>query len=66
MFTLYNVWMFVADHGHGAFIEFIVDLGDHYMTHLIAVIVFKAGVVHIGYTVVKRVRKHKAAKAAKE
>lgn len=66
MFTLYNVWMFVAEHGPGAFIEFIVDLGDHYMTHMIAVIVFKAGVLHIGYKVVQRVRKHKAGKPAKD
>ena len=62
MFTLYNVWMFVADHCHGAFVEFIVDLGDHYMTHFIAVIVFKAGVLHVGYKVVQRVRKHKVRK----
>ena len=57
--TLYNVWMFVIEHGHGAFMEFIVDLGDHYMTHLFAVVVFNGGVMHVGCKVVRRIRKRK-------
>jgi hypothetical protein len=59
MLFFQNVWLFVAAHGYGAIIELIVDLGDHVATHAIAIVVLKAGAVHIGYKVVKRVRTRK-------
>lgn len=64
MFILYNVWLFMTDHGHGAIIEFIVDVGDHAVTHVLAVLVFKAGAARIGIKIARRLRKRKLAKAA--
>jgi hypothetical protein len=63
MIELYHLWLFVTGHGYEAVIEFIVDMGDHVVTHMIAVIVLKAGVLHIGVKVVKRV--HRKVKPSK-
>ena len=62
MLFIQNLWLFVADHGYGAIIEFIVDLGDHVTSHVFAIVVIKAGVAHVGWKVVKHVRARKAAK----
>lgn len=61
MLTLYNILMVVTEHGYAAIAEFTVTIGDQIVTHLIAVIVIKAGVLHIGWRVVKHVRKKKIA-----
>jgi hypothetical protein len=66
MMVFYHVWAVLIGHGHAAVIEFIVDMGDHVITHLIAVVVLKAGVLHVGCKVVKRVRSRKVAMATKE
>jgi hypothetical protein len=65
MLALYQVFLVATDHGYAAFIEFVVDLGDGIFTHAIAVLVFKAGAVHVGWKVVKRVRRKTVAPKAK-
>lgn len=57
MFLINEVWMLVAHHGYHAFIEFIIDMSDHMVTHVLAIVVFKAGVAHVSVVAVKHVRK---------
>lgn len=56
MTALYQALMVVIGHSYAAIVEFVVDMGDQVVTHLIMVIVIKAGVLHVGWKVVRRVR----------
>lgn len=66
MLSLYHVMMVVTEHGYAAIAEFIVTMGDQVVTHLVTVIVIKAGVLHVGWKIVKHVRKKKVAAATDE
>jgi hypothetical protein len=57
MDAFFHVWVVLIEHGHAAIVEFVLDMGDHVVTHLIAIVVIKLGIVHVGWTVIKRVRK---------
>jgi hypothetical protein len=59
MVSLFHVFQVATDYGYAAFIEFFVDMGDQAVTHVIAVIVFKAGAIHVGWKVFKHVRRKK-------
>lgn len=61
--------LFVAYHyGYDAIVELFVDFSDQLITHYVLIIVIKAGVVHIGFKVFRRVATHgkSASSAPKE
>jgi hypothetical protein len=60
MDAFYHVWMVVTGHGYAAIVEFVIDMGDHVVTHLVAIIVIKSGVI-VGWKTVKHVRTRKVA-----
>ena len=62
MMNIQTVWLFVVHYGYTAVIEFVVELGDQFVTHFYMVLVLKAGAVHVGWIAVKRVRKYRAGK----
>lgn len=59
MTSFYQIWLIVTNHGYAAVVEFIVETGDQIVTHLFTIIVIKAGVLHVGWRIVKRVRNRK-------
>ena len=61
MDAFYHVWLVVTDHGYAAVIEFIVDMGDQVVTHLVYIIVLKSGVI-VGWRAVKHVRNRNTVK----
>lgn len=66
MIEFQAIWLIVVHYGHEAVIEFIVEIGDQFVTHYFLVLVLKVGAVHGVYLAVKHVRKHRAGKTPKE
>lgn len=57
MMQFHTIWLIVVHYTYDSTMEFIVDAGDHFVSHYVFVLVLKAGVIHAGWLVVKRVRK---------
>ena len=62
MFEFHTIWLVVFHYGYEAVVEFVIDIGDHYMTHVVFVWVLKAGAVHGVVVAANRIRKHRANK----
>jgi hypothetical protein len=66
MMEFHTIWVIVAHYGYDAVVEFFVEFGDHYITHVVLIWIVKAGAVHgvcsivnhvhTGHTLVKPVQ----------
>jgi hypothetical protein len=55
----YSAMIVVAYYAHAAVVDFVVDFSNEFIVHYVVVIVIKAGIIHGGYVVIKKYRKHK-------
>jgi hypothetical protein len=59
-----SIWMTITHYGYGydVMMEFIVDVSDHLVTHVYFIIILKAGIVHGGWLLVRRLHRYKESK----